>query len=54
MFYNKCTSIVVENDLRANQNDMTRPNSVVLFAQTRVFRYVTVLYHPILHIDYLT
>ena len=45
---------VVENDLRVNQNDMTRPNSVVLFAQTRVFRYVTVLYHPILHIDYLT
>ena len=42
------------NDLQVNQNDMTRPNSVVLFAQTRVFRYVTVLYHPIPHIDYLT
>ena len=50
----KSFETVVENDLRANQNDMTRPNSVVLFAQTRVFRYVTVLYHPILHIDYLT
>ena len=40
------------NDLsRANQIDMTGPNSVVSFAQTRVFRYVTVLYHVILPID---
>ena len=49
----KSFETVVSNDLRANQNDMTSPNSVVLFAQTRVFRYVTVLYHVILHIDYL-
>ena len=50
----KSFKAVAEKDLQANQNDMTHPNSVVSFAQTRVFRYVTVLYHIIIHIDYLT